>query len=116
MPKRLILRIITKRTVIILHSLGELLLVDTTKATKFVSADNIRIALDGLRAISLCTTEVIEIIFGYATEEPRFIEPRFLADSLIKVLDREDIILIIERGAPYHHQTVGIELCKRSEK
>jgi len=30
---------------------------------------------------------------------------------LIKILNREDIILVIERRTPYHHQTIGIKLC-----
>ena len=110
MPKRLILGIIAKGTVIVLHGLGKLLLVDTAKTTKFVGTDNIRIAFDSFRTVGLCATEVIKIVFGYTTEEPRFIKPWFLTDSLIKILNGENIILIIERRTPYHHQSVCIKL------
>ncbi len=40
------------------------------------------------------------------------IEPGFHADGLIKVLDRQHIILIIERRAPYHPVYPGLQVCQ----
>jgi len=87
-----------------------LFLIDTTKASKLVGAYHVGIALDSFGAVALGPTEVVEIKLGNTTKEPRLIEPGFHADGLIKVLDRQHIIFIIERRAPYHYQTVSIKL------
>jgi hypothetical protein len=97
MPKALILRVIAQRTVIVLDRLSILLLIDSTETAELIGADDIRIALNSLRTVILCTAIVLKVEFGYPTEEPRLIEPRLLTDSLIEILDRQDIVLIIER-------------------
>ena len=47
---------------------------------------------------------------GHPTEEPWLVEIGLGRNGLIEVLDREDVVLVIECRAPNHNQTVGIKL------
>ena len=116
MPKALVRRIVAQCAVIVLDGLSIFLLIDSAKASEFIGTDDIRIPLNGFRTVILCAAIVFKIEFGYPTEEPRLMEPRLLTDSLIKILDRQDVVLVIERRAPYHHQTIGIELGKSDKR
>ena len=109
-PESLIFRIITQCSVIILYCLSIFLLIDATKTTKLVGTHHIGIALDGFRTVIFCPSVIIEIEFGHTTKKPRLKEPRLLTDGLIKILNRQDVILVIERRTSYHDQTVCIKL------
>ena len=115
-PKALVLRIITKCTIIVFHSIGIFLLINATKTSQLVGTHHIRIALDSYRAIIFSPTEIIEVKFRHPSEEPGLKEPRLLTDGLIKILDGEHIVLIVESRAPHHHQTVGIKLGKTNQR
>jgi hypothetical protein len=109
-PQTTIVGGIFQVTRIVVDSLREFLLLDTRQSAQFVKVGDIRITLDSLRTIVLGTSIIIEVILGYAPVEPRFIEIRFGYDSLIEVLDRQHVVLVIERGTPYGDESVGIEL------
>ena len=110
-PQPLSFGIVAQGGVIVADGSIEVFLLDTAESAQLVDSHNIGIALDGLRTVVLGTVIVVEIVFGHSAIEPRFVEIGFGRDSLIKVLDAQHIVLIIESCATYHHQTVGIELC-----
>ena len=75
-PEVTVLRIVFECAGIVVDSLAELLLSDTCQSTQLVDVHHIRIALECLRTIALCSCEVIEVEFRDATEEPRLVEIR----------------------------------------
>jgi hypothetical protein len=112
MPEILTLRVVAKGTGIVGNGISIFLLIDTAKTAKLIDTDHVGIAFYRLCTVTLGSTVVVEIIFGNTPEIPGFIEIGFSRDGLVEILDGQHIVLIIERRAPYHHQTVDIVLGK----
>ena len=104
------LRIVAQGNIIVADGSLEILLVDTAESAQFVDANDIWVTLKCLRTVTLCSHVVVQIKFRHASEEPRLVEVWLGRNSLIEILDAQHIVLIIERRAPYHQQSVGIEL------
>ena len=104
------LRIVTQGGIIVADGSLEIFLMDTTESAQFVDAHNVWVTLQRLRTVALCTYIVVQIIFRHTPEEPRLVEVWLGRNSLIEILDAQHVVLIIERRASYHQQSVGIEL------
>jgi hypothetical protein len=53
---------------------------------------------------------VVQIVFRHSTVEPRLVEIGLDGDDLVKLLDGENVVLVIKCRAASHQQPVGIEL------
>ena len=109
-PQRAVLGRHAKGAVVVGDGLSELLLLNAGEPSQLIDAHDIRIALDGLRTVALCSCEVVEMIFGHPSQEPGFIEVRLDGDGLIEVLHGEDIVLIIECRPSDGDEAVGVVL------
>ena len=110
MPEVHALRIVAQRLVVVADGIGEVLLLNAAQASQLIDAHHIGVALDGLRAVGLGSGEIVQIVFGNGTVVPGLKQIGLGGDGLVEILDGEHIVLIIERRASYHHQTVSIEL------
>ena len=113
-PQVLPLRVVTQRLGIVADGVLVFLLIDTCESAQLVEVDDVGVTLNGCRTVALGTGEVVKVILGNGTEEPRLIEIGLGGNGLVEVLDAQHIVLVIKCRASYHHQPVGIELRKRS--
>ena len=77
MPHTLVIGIETQGPCIVFYRSLIFLLVDTTEASQFIDIYHIWVSFDGFCTVTLRPSEVIQIEFGYASEEPRLIEIGF---------------------------------------
>ena len=68
------------------------------------------VALDGECGVGNGAFEVVEVVFGKRPEQVWLGHVGLCADDLVEVLDREDIVLEVERVASYREHTVSVEL------
>ena len=115
-PHVAVVGVIFQGSRVVLDGFRELFLTNTRQATQVVEVDDKRIALDGLGTVAFGTGKVIKVELGHTTEEPRFVEIGLGVDGLIKILDGEDIVLVIERRPPDGDEPVGIILCKNRNR
>ena len=95
--------VIGGRLLVFLHS-------DTAHATQVVDARNIRIQVDGLATVHLRSLEIIQVVFGHGTVEPRLIKIRFSIDYLVEILHGEHIVFIVESAPTSIQHPVDIVL------
>ena len=112
MPQVLSLRVVTQRLGIVADGVLVFLLIDACESAQLVEVDDVGVTLDGCRTVALGTGEVVKVILGNGTEEPRLIEIGLGGNGLVEVLDAQHIVLVIECRAANHHQPVGVELGK----
>ena len=109
-PERAVVGSDGEGTVVVGDGLRKLLLLDTRQATQLIDADNVGIALDGLRAVGLGTRKIVEVVFGHTTKEPRLVEVGLGCNGLIKILHAKDIVLVVERRAANCNQPFNVVL------
>ena len=112
MPKVLPLGVVLQRLGIVAYGILVLLLLNTRQAAQLVEVDNVGVTVYSFRTVGFGTGEIVQIVLGNSPEEPRLVEIRLGGYGLIKILDAEHVVLVIECRPAYHDQPVGIELCK----
>ena len=114
-PKCLTGRIMEDGHIVIGCRLPVFLHSDAANATQVVDARNIRIQVDGLATIHLRSLEIIQVVFGHGTIEPRLIKIRFSVDYLVEILHGEHIVFIV-KSAPtriQHPVDIVLRMCSK---
>ena len=76
-PEVLCRRFITERPVVVGNRLLVFLFPDAAESAQLIDAGDIRIEVDGLRAVVLCPGEIVKIIFRHSPVKPRLIQIGF---------------------------------------
>ena len=89
-------RIIAQGGVIVADGISIVLLLNATQATQLIDTHHVWITMDSFRTVVLCTSIIIQVILRNSSVVPRLKEIRLGRNGLIKILDRKNVILVVE--------------------
>ena len=92
------------------HRAGKVATVLACHTAHLIGVHDEGVALDGQRGVLLGTIVILEVDFSHGTVEIRLGKKRLGFNHLIKILNRQDVILKVKCIATDGHHLVGIDL------